>query len=78
MSDWIVGAVMLLALGGLIWMIISGRLRRDGGGGFAALTAFHDFQAKDKQQAVEVIIEEKAGKKREEDSTGERKDHESQ
>ena len=30
--------------------------------GIASLTAFHDFQPKDKQKAIEIIIEKKEGK----------------
>lgn len=30
---------------------------------FASLTAFHDFQPRDKQEAIEVVTEQKAGKK---------------
>ncbi|MBA4312853.1 MAG: hypothetical protein C0417_09510 [Chlorobiaceae bacterium] len=37
-----------------------------GSHGIATLTAFHDFQPKDKQEAIEYVMEEKAGKKMEE------------
>jgi hypothetical protein len=37
-----------------------------GGHGIAHLTAFHDFQPKDKQEAIEIVIERKAGAKIEE------------
>jgi hypothetical protein len=33
-----------------------------GGRSIANLTAFHEFQTKDKQEAIEVTIEQKAGK----------------
>ncbi|MBI5474574.1 MAG: hypothetical protein HY961_19730 [Ignavibacteriae bacterium] len=36
----------------------------------APLTAFHDFQPKDKQEAIEVVMEQKAGKKQFEQTTG--------
>jgi hypothetical protein len=72
MMDWIIGSAMVLALAGLFWMIITGRPSRGGSsGGIASLSAFHDFQPKDKQNAVEMIIEQKAGKRLEEQSTGE-------
>ena len=72
MADWIIGSAMALSLAGLFWMIITGRPSRgESSGGIASLSAFHDFQPKDKQNAVEMIIEQKAGKKLEEQSTGE-------
>ena len=55
--------VGVLTLGLLLWAIVSGHLR-GGGTGFAALTAFHDFQTKDKREAVEVVIDQKAGRER--------------
>ncbi len=74
MMDWIIGSVMVLALAGLLWMIITGRPSRgESNGGIASLSAFHDFQPKDKQNAVEMIIEQKAGKRLEEQSTAEGK-----
>ncbi len=45
-----------------------------GGRGIATLTAFHDFQPKDKQKAIEYVMEEKAGKKMEEQENGENAD----
>jgi hypothetical protein len=43
-----------------------------GSGGISYLTAFHDFQPKDKQEAIEYVMEEKAGKKMEEQESGEK------
>ncbi|MBU2471681.1 MAG: hypothetical protein KKF20_04675, partial [Bacteroidetes bacterium] len=40
------------------------------GSPIASLTAFHDFQPKDKQEAIEIVIEQKAGKKWEEQESG--------
>jgi len=45
-----------------------------GSHGIATLTAFHDFQPKDKQEAIEYVMEEKAGKKMEEQESSDRKD----
>jgi hypothetical protein len=42
-----------------------------GGHGIATLTAFHDFQTKDKQEAIEYVMEKKAVKKMEEQESGE-------
>jgi hypothetical protein len=41
-----------------------------GGRGIATLTAFHDFQPRDKQEAIEVMIERKAGKQWESQKSG--------
>jgi hypothetical protein len=41
--------------------------------GMSALTAFHDFQPKDKQHAIEIVMEQKAGKKLEEQDSGQDK-----
>ena len=40
-------------------------------GSFASMAAFHDFQGKDKQNAMETIIEQQAEKKWEEQESGE-------
>jgi hypothetical protein len=44
-----------------------------GGSGMATLTVFHDFQPKDKQDAIEIVMEQKAGKKLEEQESGQGK-----
>ena len=41
-----------------------------GGSPIASITAFHDFQTNDKQNAIEYVMEEKAGKKMEEQTSG--------
>ena len=62
--------VGLLVAGGLVGMIV----RRKRWGNFASLTAFHDFQPKDKQAGIEIVIEKKAGKKLEEQKSGDDND----
>jgi len=44
------------------------------GGGVTSFTAFHDFLPKDKQEAIEIVMEQKAGKKMEEQESGEKKE----
>jgi hypothetical protein len=44
-----------------------------GGSGMARLTVFHDFQPRDKQGAIEIVMEQKAGKKMEEQESGQDK-----
>jgi hypothetical protein len=59
--------VALLMVVGVAAIVI----RRKRWGNFASLTAYHDFQPKDKQNAVEIVMEKKAGKKMEERGSGE-------
>jgi hypothetical protein len=65
-------AVIVVLLAGIIFAIVNKdekRLQRSGS--FASMAAFHDFQGKDKQNAVEIIIEKQAEKKWEEEESGE-------
>ncbi len=67
-------AVIILLLAGIIAAIAykdKKSLQRSGS--FASMTAFHDMQTKEKQKAVETIIEKKADKKWEEEESGEKK-----
>ena len=64
--------VIALLLAGIIAAIVSNddkRLQRSGS--FASLAAFHDFQGKDKQNAIEIIIEKQSEKKWEAEESGE-------
>jgi len=45
-------------------------------GSFASMAAFHDMQGKDKQNAIETVIERQAQKKWEEQENGEGKENE--
>jgi hypothetical protein len=68
----VVGAILLSA-----FLIIATKKRWiswKGGSGIATLTAFHDFQPKDKQHAIEIVMEQKARKKLEEQETGQDKE----
>ena len=60
----------------LVFATIKCWVRWKGGSPIASMTAFHDFQPKDKQEAIEYVIEEKAGKKMEEQESGENVDEE--
>jgi hypothetical protein len=44
-------------------------------GSFASMAAFHDMQSKEKQNAVEIVIEMQAGKKWEEQKSGQGKNN---
>jgi hypothetical protein len=62
----------------LIFATIKGWVRWKGGSPIASMTAFHDFQPKNKQEAIEYVLEEKAGKKMEEQESGKEKNDEIQ
>jgi hypothetical protein len=68
------GILLLIVLGVvaifLVFATIKGWVRWKGGSPIASMTAFHDFQPKDKQEAIEYVMEEKAGKKMEEQENG--------
>lgn len=54
--------VLLVALAvGVLYAIISGRMSGKGAG-IASITAYHDMQPKDKQEAIEDVIDQHAGK----------------
>lgn len=53
-----------------VWLAASGRLS-GGASSPMSITALHDLAPGDKQQAIEVVIEEKAGKRWEEQTSGE-------
>lgn len=61
MTEVVMWGVIVLAAVMLLRAIVNNRFSNQNNNA-AVLTAFHDFQPKDKQQAVEVVIEEKAGK----------------
>jgi len=64
----LVGVGLILTVGVVVIVI-----RPKGRGNFASLTVYHDFQPKDKQEAIEIVMEKKAGKKMEEQGSGEDK-----
>ncbi len=58
---FILVSMALLAV--VLWAAVTGRFTSGGYSHIAGLTAFHDFQSRDKQEAVEMIVEQNAGKK---------------
>ncbi len=76
LTDFIVYTILIGLAILLFVMIINGSISSRGESSGAWLTAFHDFQPKDKQNAVEVIMQEKAGKQKESQKSGEGKDAE--
>ncbi len=65
---WIVLIALAIAL---LWMIINSKMS-DGGGSATGASAFSDFQNQEKRNAMETVIEEKAGKKRFEQESGDK------
>lgn len=60
-----IGIVVLV-----VWMSATGKF--SGGGSSAmSITALHDMLPADKQAAIEIVVEEKAGKRWEEQDSGE-------
>lgn len=57
----------------LVWVVSTGQLKSGGPGG-AALTSMHDFSPRDRQEAIEIIMEQKAGKRWEEQHSGDGED----
>ena len=67
LSQLLLTLIGILLFTGLVTLVV----RRKGFGNFASLTTYHDFQPKDKQEAVEIVMEEKAGKNMVEQKSGE-------
>jgi hypothetical protein len=68
-------AIILFSIGIVVlvvWMSASGKFS-NGGSSAMSITAMHDMLPRDKQEAIEIMIEEKAGKKWEEQKSGEGK-----
>jgi predicted Holliday junction resolvase-like endonuclease len=63
--------VIVLLLAGIIYAIREKNVQRSGS--FASMAAFHDMQSKEKQNAIETVIEMQAEKKWEEQERGEGK-----
>ncbi len=73
-----IGIWLLIFLGAVALFLVIATLKGwvswKGGHGIASLTAFHDFQPKDKQDAIVIVMEQKAGKKLEEQESGQDKE----
>jgi hypothetical protein len=64
--------IIIFLLAGIIYAIRQKNITHSGS--FASMAAFHDMQAKDKQNAMESVIEQQAQKKWEEQESGEQKE----
>ncbi len=63
--------VIVFLLAGIIYAIREKNIQRSGS--FASMAAFHDMQSKEKQNAIETVIEMQAEKKWEEEESGKEK-----
>jgi len=66
-----IGIIVLMVAGIIYAVIDKSRIKRSGS--FASMAAFHDMQAKDKQNAMETVIEMQSQKKWKEEESGEGK-----
>ena len=55
----ILGAIGFLLLYGIITIAVNRRSI----GNFSSMTVYHDFQTKDKQEGIEIVMEKKSGNK---------------
>jgi hypothetical protein len=68
---WILVAGMVATI---IAIIVQGSLGGGSGASMPGITALHDLSPSDKQAAIEIVVEEKAGKKWMEQESGKGKD----
>jgi hypothetical protein len=61
--------VIVFLVGGIIYAMTQRNTTHSGS--FASMAAFHDMQPKDKQGAIEIIIEKQAQKRWEAEESGE-------
>jgi hypothetical protein len=73
--DVIVWLILAAAAIALLLAIATGKMSGRGSN-FAALTSFHDMQPKDRRDAIEVVVEKKAGKRWSSDESGKGTDDE--
>jgi hypothetical protein len=70
--------IVIILLVTVIFLRTSRRLRKRGGSFTSILLgSTYELHSKDRREAIEVIVEEKAGKKREETESGDSDDGES-
>jgi len=70
---WLLVAGMVATV---IAIIVQGSLGGGSGASMPGITALHDLSPSDKQAAIEIVVEEKAGKKWMEQESGKAKDPE--
>ena len=61
----LLGIALLMVIGIVVIIVKHKRWEN-----FASLTVYHDLQTRDRQDAVEIVMEEKAGKTMEEQESG--------
>ena len=78
LADLVFWLALLALVIAVIVTIAHGSMNHDSGAGPAVMTAFHDFAPADKQRAMEIVVEEKSGKKWMEQESGKTKDPETE
>ncbi len=68
----IIVGIILALLAGIVYAITS-KSGTKHSGSYASMVAFHDMQPKDKQIAIEIVMEQKEEKKLKEQESGEGK-----
>lgn len=72
MPEWLIAlAVVVAALCLLLLALHRGWLTMGHRGSFTGMTIYHDWSNRDTQKATEIIIERNAGKKEEDNDSGE-------
>jgi hypothetical protein len=71
---WCLLAALVIAVIVTIVRSSVGSIGGGGGAGMPAVTALHDLSPADKQRAIEIVVEAKAGKKWMEQESGKKKD----
>jgi hypothetical protein len=66
-----IGIIVFLLAGIISIFVFKDKKDLQRSGSFASMAAFHDMQGKDKQNAIETIIEKQAEKKWEAEESGE-------
>lgn len=69
MTGIIIWIVLIALAAALLWMIINFKMS-EGGGSATGASVFSDFQNQEKRNAMETVIETKAGKKQFEQESG--------
>ena len=65
--------IILVLLAGIVMAIRSKNTERSGS--YASMAAMHDFQTKEKQKAMETVMEQKADRKMNEQESGKKEEN---
>jgi hypothetical protein len=71
MSDWTITIIILVAIAVLVFIAVKRGWVKARRGAFTGMVVYHDWTNRDTQKGVEVIVERNAGKKENENESGE-------